>query len=200
MDKKQELLRKIAELFYENGYEKTSIRDISRALGMTNAGLYYYFENKQEMLFEIMDGAIEDALVSIRREIGKIESAEDKIAWIIQAHIKFYCENKAQTKVLVYEKASLEAKYSEIIKGKESEYIELMRQVLGQIIQGNFQVSIPINVATFSLLGMLNWVVHWFKPEGKVSPDELADYITTIFLNGLKGKSDRAVETLPMED
>jgi AcrR family transcriptional regulator len=190
VSKKQELLQKISDLFYKKGYEKTSIRDISLHLGMTNAGLYHYFKNKQEMLFDIMDYAIEDALVTMRSELPKIKNAEDKIAWIIRSQIKFYSDNRSQTKVLVHERGALEAKYAEIIGEKEKEYVEFIKQVVGEIIQESLHVSVTLEVATFCLLGMLNWLVHWYNPGGKISPDELASNITTIFLKGLKGGAD----------
>jgi AcrR family transcriptional regulator len=190
VSRKQELLQKISDLFYKKGYEKTSIRDISLHLGMTNAGLYHYFKNKQEMLFDIMDYAIEDALVTMRRELPNIKNAEDKIAWIIRSQIKFYSDNRSQTKVLVHERGALEAKYAEIIGEKEREYVEFIKQVVGGIIQESLYVSVTLEVATFCLLGMLNWLVHWYNPGGKISPDELALNITTIFLKGLKGGTD----------
>jgi AcrR family transcriptional regulator len=189
MSRKQELLQKISDLFYNKGYEKTSIRDISQHLGMTNAGLYHYFSNKQEMLFDIMTYGIEDALVAMRRELPYLKSAEDKIAWIVLAQIKFYSDNRSQTKVLVHERGALEAKYAEIIGEKEKEYVEFIKQVVREIIQENSHISISVEVATFSLLGMLNWLVHWYNPGGKVSPEELASNITTIFLKGLKGRT-----------
>ena len=190
MNKKQELLKKISELFAKKGYEKTSIRDIAAHLGMTNAGLYYYFRNKQEMLIDIMNYGIEDALLTMRRELPHIKSAEDKIAWIIRAQIKFYSENKSQTKASIHERGALEAKYAKIIGEKERKYVDFIKQVVWQIIQENPHISISVEVATFCLLGMLNWLVHWYNPGGKVSPDELASNITNIFLKGLKGGTD----------
>ena len=189
MNRKQELLQKISDLFYKKGYEKTTIRDISRHLGMTNAGLYHHFKNKQEMLFDIMKDPLEEALVTMRRELPNIKNGEEKITWIIRAHIKYYSENKSQTKVLVHERSALEAKYAKIIGEKETEYVEFIKQVVGQIIKKNSHISITTEVATFCLLGMLNWLVHWYNPRGKVSPDGLASNITTIFLKGIKGRS-----------
>jgi AcrR family transcriptional regulator len=190
MNRKQELLQKISDLFYKKGYEKTTIRDISRHLGMTNAGLYHYFKNKQEMLFDIMKTPMEEALVTMRRELPNINKAEDRIAWIIRSHIRYYSENKSQTKVLVHERSALEAKYARIIGEKEREYVEFIKQVVEQIVKKNSHRSITTEVATYCLLGMLNWLVHWYNPGGKVSPSELASHITTIFLKGIKGKSD----------
>jgi AcrR family transcriptional regulator len=190
MNRKQELLKKISTLFYKKGYEKTTIRDISRHLGMTNAGLYHHFKNKQEMLFDIMKDPMEEALVSMRRELPHIKNAEEKIAWIIRSHIHYYSENKSQTKVLVHERGALETKYAKIIGEKEREYVEFIKQVLAQILQESFHATVTVEVATFCLLGMLNWLVHWYNPDGKVTPDELASNITTIFLKGVRERPE----------
>jgi AcrR family transcriptional regulator len=190
MNKKQELLQKIAELFYEHGYEATSIRQISQSLGMTSAGLYYHFKNKQQMLFEIMNSAIDEALISMRTELSKIKSPEDQIAWIIRAHVRFYCNNRYQTKVLVHERGTLERKYAEIIREKEREYVQIIKRVLERILRENRHGSVPVYTAVFCLLGTLNWIVHWFNPAGRISPDEFADSVTTIFMKGVKGRTE----------
>jgi AcrR family transcriptional regulator len=190
MHKKEELLQKISELFAKKGYEKTSIRDIAAHLGMTNAGLYYHFQNKQQMLIDIMNYAMEDGLANMRRELPHIKSAEERLAWIIRSQIKFYSENQSQTKALIQDRGALEASHAKIMSQKEEEYVGLVKEVVGQIIREHVDVPIPVEVATFCLLGMLNWLVHWYNPEGKVSPDELTSSITTIFLNGIKGRSD----------
>jgi AcrR family transcriptional regulator len=184
--KKEQIIQQIAKLFFEKGYERTSIRDISKALGITNPGLYYYFKSKQEMLFSIIDDLIERALVDMREKIHLIQNPEDKISWIIQSHIKFYAEHRAQTKVLVHERSSLEGEYAKILMEKETEYVNFFKEVVKEIL-GNSAVEIDIHVATYCLLGMLNWVIHWYNPEGKVPPDTFAENISRIFLRGLRG-------------
>jgi TetR/AcrR family transcriptional regulator, cholesterol catabolism regulator len=186
--KKEQLLQQISELFYLRGYEKTSIRDISKALGITNSGLYYYFKNKQEVLFTIISDLIERALADLREKLQTIPHPEDKISWIIQSHIKFYVEHRFQVKVLVQERYSLEGEYARIMAEKEKEYVSFMRKVLKEIVEHS-GAEIDLSVAAFSLLGMLNWVVHWYNPEGRVAPEILAENMTAIFLRGLTGRS-----------
>ena len=190
MDRKEELLQKISDLFAKQGYEKTSIRDIAAHLGMTNAGLYYYFKNKQQMLIDIMNQGLDDALSRMRMELPQMKSAEERIGWIVRAQIAFYAKNKSQTKASIHEiGTTLEAKQAKVMGKKQQEYVRFVRQAVEQIIQEHPYITISTEVATYSLLGMLNWLVHWYDPEGKVSPDELASNITGIFLVGLKGKT-----------
>jgi AcrR family transcriptional regulator len=190
-NRKEELLQKISDLFAKQGYEKTSIRDIAAHLGMTNAGIYYYFKNKQQMLVDIMNYGIDQALARMRQELPQIKSTEEKIAWIVRSQIEFYSKNRSQTKASVYESGALEAKYAKTMHKKDKEYVQLVKQVVEQIVGENPDIAITTEVATVSLLGMLNWLVHWYDPEGRVPPDELARNITNIFLTGLKGKAPR---------
>jgi TetR/AcrR family transcriptional regulator, cholesterol catabolism regulator len=193
---REQLLTQISQLFFEKGYEKTSIRDISSVSGISHAALYYHFKNKEEMLFAIIDNLIERALVHMRAELDTVRNPEDKIAWIIGVHINFYVEHRAQTKVLLHERGSLAGEYARIISEKETEYVNFMREILQEIIE-NFGVDIDVNVATFCLMGMLNWIIHWYDPEGRVSPAKLAQNMSTIFLNGLKGKPQPSPESKP---
>jgi TetR/AcrR family transcriptional regulator, cholesterol catabolism regulator len=189
MGRKEELLQKISELFAKQGYEKTSIRDIASHLGMTNAGLYYYFKNKQQMLVDIMNHGLDDALSRMRRELPQMKTGDEKIDFIVRAQITFYAKNKSQTKASVHEMGTcLDVKHARAMDKKQQEYVGFIRQAVEQIIQENPYITINPAVATYSFLGMLNWLVHWYDPEGKVSPDELISNITHIFLMGLKGK------------
>jgi len=179
------LLKEIAKLFYERGYEKTSIRDISRALGISNAGLYYHFKDKQEMLFAITSELIDEAIDDLRRNLPKIEKPEDQIFWIIYSHIMYYKNNKNETKVLVHERYTLEGEYAKLMREKEKEYVRLLEDTIRKMV-GDTATKDKLKVATYSLLGMLNWLVHWYDPEGSLSPEELAKGISNIFLGGVK--------------
>ncbi len=192
MSRKEEILKKISDLFARKGYEKTSIRDIAAHLGMTNAGLYYYFKNKQEMLVDIMNYGMEEALARMKRELPLMKSGEEKLEWIIRAQIEFYSKNQSQTKASIHERGALEAKYAKIMDKKEKEYVEWVKHVISEIIRDNPRITVGTEVATYSLLGMLNWLVHWYNPHGKVPPAELTSNILSIFLNGIKGSTAEA--------
>ncbi len=186
MNKKEQILEEIAELFYEKGYEKTSIRDISRALNISKPGLYYHFTNKQEMLFDMIFDFMEKTNLHLTEEISRMNSAEEKLLCIIKSHIDFFIKYPARLKVLVYEAHSLEGDYYRIFKHKQLEYMDIIKNVLEQILNGNGSQK-NINVATFILLGMLNWILQWYDPEGAVSPDALAEEMHSFYINGLKG-------------
>ena len=184
------MLQKISDLFAKQGYEKTSIRDIAAHLGMTNAGLYYYFKNKQQMLVDIMQHGMDEALSTMRKELPRMKSGEERIEFIVRCQVTFYANHKSQTRAAIHEMGTrLDAKHEKSIDRKHQEYVGFIRQAIEQVIQENPYITIKPTIATFCLLGMLNWLVDWYDPEGEVPPDEVTSNITSIFLMGLKSKA-----------
>jgi len=190
MHKKQELLLKISEIISEKGYERTSIRDIAAHVGMTNAGLYHYFESKEAILAEIMNYALDNALKAMNERLPKIKSAKDKLAWIIQDQIMFFVKNQSQSKALINEKGALKERHGKVIRKKNEEYVNLLRQVVKQILQESHNTAVDETAAIFILMEMMNGIVHWYKPEGRITPNELASIMVHIFLHGITGKSN----------
>ena len=188
MKKKEQILLDIAELFFKRGYEKTSIRDISKALNISKPGLYHHFASKQEILFDIMYDFMEKTNLHLIENMDLIQGAEDRLLFIIQSHTRFFVKYPAQTKVVIYEAHSLEGEFAKRFKDKQLEYIEIIKDVLKEnMIQADTKMD--LNVVTFILLGILNWTIQWYKPDGKVPPEALAKELWTFFLRGLKGES-----------
>lgn len=185
MKKKEQILLEIAGLFFKRGYDKTSIRDISKALNLSKPGIYHHFTSKQEILFDIIYGFMEKTNQYLTENMDLIQSPQDKLLFIIQSHIGFFVEHPAQTKVVVYEAHSLEGDFAAKFKAKQMEYIMIIKKVLEEIMKES-GTKMDLNVLTFSLLGILNWTIQWYKPQGKVPPETLAKQIWTFFLRGLK--------------
>ena len=190
MKKKEQILLDIAELFFKRGYEKTSIRDISKALNISKPGLYHHFTSKQEILFDICSDFMEKTTQYLNEHMELIQGPEDRLLFIIQSHTRFFVKYPAQTKVVIYEAHSLEGEYAEHFKEKQLEYIRIIKNVLKEIIKHS-RTKMDLNVATFILLGILNWTIQWYRPDGKVPPESLARELWTFFLRGLKGESPR---------
>ena len=191
MKKKEQILLDIAELFFKRGYEKTSIRDISKALNISKPGLYHHFTSKQEILYDIMSDFMEKTNRYLKEHMELIQGPEDRLLFIIQSHTRFFVKYPAQTKVVIYEAHSLEGDFADRFKAKQLEYTEIIKDVLKEIMK-NSGIKMDPSVATFILLGILNWTIQWFKPDGKVPPESLARELWAFFLRGIKGETPRS--------
>ena len=184
MKRKEQILQEIAKLMYEKGYEKTSMREISRSSNISKPGLYYHFENKQEILFSIINDFLEKNILELKNDLKKCETPEERLFCIINSHIQAFVRQPAQTKVVIYEIHSLSTEYSKKLKPKQRELTNIIKKELSTIMSET-GVEFDINVMTFCLLGILAWIIQWYKPKGKVKPDKLAADICRFFSNGL---------------
>jgi TetR/AcrR family transcriptional regulator, cholesterol catabolism regulator len=185
MNKKEQLLQGIAELFFQNGYEKTAIRDICAHLNISRPGLYYHFTTKQEMLYEIISDFLDKVISNLRANLADENSPAEKLRKIINSSIQFFIEYPAQTKVVIYEIHSLEEDYAKALKSKRQEYFDAVKNAVIRILEES-EFDIDPTVATFSLIGTLNWVVQWYRPEGRIAPDALAKSLGELYLRALQ--------------
>src|SRR3977135_516276 len=198
-DQKLELiLRASARIFAEKSYHSTSMRDISRATGVSLAGLYHYCKSKEELLFLIQDHCFGRVLERFEQRMKGIEDPLEKLRIFIDNHLSFFAANMAEMKVLSHEAESLAGDLHEHVSTKKEKYARLARKILREIQeQDRSKAQVDLTVATYALFGMMNWIYNWYDPSGKLSVSQLVDNITRLFLSGFLS---RAKEPLALAD
>src|ERR671916_1652578 len=124
------ILRTSARIFAEKGYHSTSMRDISRATGVSLAGLYYYCKSKEELLFLIQDNCFGRVLERLQERLRETREPVEKLRLVIENHLSFFAANMAEMKVLSHEADSLAGEMREQVSGKKQQYTRLVRQIL----------------------------------------------------------------------
>ena len=207
-DQKLELiLRASARIFAEKSYHSTSMRDISRATGISLAGLYHYCKSKEELLFLIQDHCFGRVLQRLEE---RLQSESDPIARLrifIDNHLSFFAANMAEMKVLSHEAESLAGDLHEHVSTRKRQYTRRARKIISEVQQAavdsqhtprrNGQLKknarpVDTTVATYALFGMMNWIYNWYDPRGKLSVSQLVDNITRLFLSGFLSQAERA--------
>src|SRR6266852_6076568 len=200
-DQKLELiLRTSARIFAEKSYHSTSMRDISRATGVSLAGLYHYCKSKEELLFLIQDHCFGRVLERLEQRTRGIDDPLEKLRIFIDNHLSFFAANMAEMKVLSHEAESLQGDLHTRVSTKKEKYAKLARRILREIQEqslseartsgranngaGQASGRIDLTVATYALFGMMNWIYNWYDPRGKLSVNQLVDNITRLFLTG----------------
>ena len=185
-DQKLELiLRTSARIFAEKSYHSTSMRDISRATGVSLAGLYHYCKSKEELLFLIQDHCFGRVLERVEERIRGVSDPFEKLRIFIDNHLSFFAANMAEMKVLSHEAESLAGDLHAKVSTRKEKYAKLARRILRDIQESQTAKSrIDLTVATYALFGMMNWIYNWYDPSGKLSVNQLVDNITNLFLHG----------------
>jgi len=180
-----EIYRTAAQIILRKGYDATSINDIANALGMTKAGLYHYINGKKELLFDIMNFGLDELDEEVATPAGEIAEPAERLRFIIASHAQLVTRGQGAITILVDEITALTPAQNRIITRRKREYFNRLRELLNTLkAEGKLQ-DVDTTVATFSLLGMISWLSRWFRQNGALTQEQVAEQITKIALNGL---------------
>ncbi len=199
----QHILLHSAQVFAEQGFEGASIRDISRATGVSLSGLYYYFESKQKLLYLIQKTAFTNIIERLRLRLALVREPEARLRVLVQNHIEYFLSHPNEMKVLSHEEEALEAPYRDEVAAIKRGYYTLARDIFDAIARKGLNERLRPRVAVLSLFGMMNWVYKWHNNKTDPSAEELTDAIVGIFLHGVRkapvgGNGASVVETAPI--
>ena len=181
-----EILEHATDVFYENGYDAASMRDLSRATGMSLAGLYYYFESKERLLYLIQKHTFETVLRNLKEKLELANDPEARVRLFIENHLGYFMANRKAMTVLSHEDDTLQNSFGAEILGLKREYVKLGIQLVDDLkSSGQRFANINSRVAVLSLFGMMNWIYTWHNPRVDSDAAELARQMSQIFLNGV---------------
>ncbi len=185
-----EILDHATAVFCEKGYEGASMRDLSRATGMSLAGLYYYFESKEKLLYLIQKHAFETILEGLRKRLEGVDEPEWRLRVFIANHLEYFLGNQKAMKVLSHEDDVLKNSYGAEIRGIKREYYRICLGLVEDVMR-EAGVEFSGRIAVLSLFGMMNWIYTWHNPRVDADAGVLARQMGDIFLKGLCGPSKR---------
>ena len=187
-----EILAHATEVFYNKGYEGASMRDLSRASSMSLAGLYYYFESKEKLLYLIQKHTFSTITEQLQARLREVSDPEERVRVFIRNHLEYFLANLKAMKVLSHEDEALAGSLGAEIAGMKRDYYRLIRGLVEDLKRERgkgFNGEISSRVAALSLFGMMNWIYTWHDPKRDPGPEEVSERMADIFLRGLMGSS-----------
>lgn len=175
----------VSRLFAEKGYHATSMRDVGNQIGMSKSSMYNYFKSKEDILFHLMNDAMDEALETLKAICRADHTPEEKLNAVLDFYACYYAGDQDRLTLLVNELPSLSDEHQEIIKRKDRDYVKLIRSILDELTDAGRMRAIHPTVATFAFFGMVHYTIKWYKKEGAVSPGELARFFVEIFTKGI---------------
>jgi len=188
--KLQHILLHSAQIFAEQGFKGASIRDISRATGISLSGLYYYFPSKQKLLYLIQINAFTSILESAFLRLANVDEPQTRLRVLVQNHVEYFLSHPNEMKVLSHEEDALEEPYRHEVAVIKRRYYDLAREIFEGVTAGAvLPPGCSARVAVLSLFGMMNWIYKWHKPTPDPNAEELGEAIVRIFLHGVLGEA-----------
>jgi len=187
-----EILTHATDVFCDKGYEGASMRDLSRASGMSLAGLYYYFESKERLLFLIQKHTFSTIVQRLKARLEGVGDPEQQIRIFILNHLEYFLANPASMKVLSHEADALKNGFASEVATIKREYYRICVGLLDQL-KSDRGMQFSTRIAVLSLFGMMNWIYTWHNPRIDADSEQLAREMGDIFLRGVMngGKSRR---------
>jgi AcrR family transcriptional regulator len=185
-----EILAHATDVFCKKGYEGASMRDLSRESGMSLAGLYYYFESKERLLYLIQKHTFTTIVQRLKSRIEGMSDPEERIRMFILNHLEYFLAQPAAMKVLSHEADVLKNGAASEVAAIKREYYRICVGLLDDL-KGQLKLQFSTRIAVLSLFGMMNWIYTWHKPRVDADAVSIAQEMGDIFLRGVMtdGKS-----------
>jgi AcrR family transcriptional regulator len=184
-NRREEIISVALDLFYEYGYQKASLRDISRQLGITQAAIYYHFLNKEEILYTIIDRVSNALIFTLKSFLSGDRDPIENLREAIVQHILSMKSQQKGAKITIEDKKFLSGDLNSLVKEKEKAIFHLYKDHLRDLQRAQKIRDCDLTAATFSILGMINWLYHWYQPEKGLTLDQLAKEIVNTLFHGL---------------
>jgi len=178
------ILAHATEVFCRKGYEGASMRDLSRATRMSLAGLYYYFESKERLLFLIQKHTFSTIVERLKVQLEGIGDPEQRIRVFILNHLEYFLANQAAMKVLSHEAEVLKNGFGSELAAIKREYYRICVGLLDDLKRDR-GLHFSTRIAVLSLFGMMNWIYTWHNPRVDADAASLANEMSDIFLRGV---------------
>src|SRR5579884_2315077 len=184
------ILEHATEVFCEKGYEGASMRDLSRHSGMSLAGMYYYFESKERLLYLIQKHTFSTIVERLRERLEGVSDPEQRVRIFIQNHLEYFLANQKAMKVLSHEDDVLKNGYGAEIAAIKREYYRICIELLDELKRER-GLEFSSRIAVLSLFGMMNWIYTWYNQRADGNADALAHEMGDIFLQGVCSRGGR---------
>jgi TetR/AcrR family transcriptional regulator len=186
--KRQEVLREAAASFNFKGYHATSLTEIATSLGVTKAALYHYFPNKNSLLAACFEHAMDVAFASLERGRKEGKNGRDRLVLTISGYVSQLIDELNCCVVLMEEHALEPGDRTKLVRQRDR-FERSLRALVSEGIDDGSVVPCDPKLAIFVILGAMNWVPKWFKPNGAWTPEQLTVALSQIF--------ERAVSSSP---
>jgi len=185
---KEQILIAAAQIFRSKGFHAASMRDIAAAVDLQKPSLYHHFLSKQEILFELLNYALDLLIERMKDVVSQPLPAEEKLSTAIHTCLEFLTDHADLAGVLLLEYRSLEPELRARHILRRDQFEDLWFTILKEgIDNGVFSIENPV-LTTRAILGVLNWTTTWYHPGGALTTQQISSLYIRLFLNGLSMK------------
>jgi len=179
------------DLFYEHGYEATTLRQIAAQVGIQVGSLYNHISSKEELLFSIMSGIIEELLAELESGLEGIDAPVDRLRAAVGVHVFFHTARAREVFIGNSELRSLDPAKRKVVVRLRDRYETVFAGILEEgVAAGVFEIS-DLKLTTYAVLAMLTQPASWYQPGGRLDLDKIAEVYGDLILRSLASPAAR---------
>lgn len=173
--REEEILAAAARMFREKGYHGTSVRDIAESVGLLKGSLYHYIRSKEELLARLFEGALEGTVRELETIAARDAPAADRLRDMVTAYVGSVTDNLDAVALYLREWRSLPANELARVRTRRRAMRTIFEDVIADGIRAREFATSDAKLSALAILGMCNWIYEWYRPRGRLRPEQLAD-------------------------
>jgi AcrR family transcriptional regulator len=182
---RDEILAAAAQIFSQKGFHATSMHDIAEAVKLQKASLYHHVTSKQEILVEVLDQALDLFIANMQAVMARPLPPDEMLRQAMQTYLTTILQQRDLASVLLLEHRSLEPELHNRHIPRRDRFERLWRDLIQQGLEAGCYHDVDPAMTARALLGVMNWVITWYSPEGELTPEHISHQYADLFLNGL---------------
>ncbi|HKP18528.1 MAG TPA: TetR/AcrR family transcriptional regulator [Gaiellaceae bacterium] len=194
----RELQRAAAELFFTKGYEATTLREIARALGIKSASIYYHWDSKETILFDLIRSTMEQLTAGARSVLEREPAADRRLAGIVVHHVVLHALRPKEATLGDTELRSLTRAHARAAMRMRDEYESLLLGVLEDGARRDLFDVLDVKLTAYAVISQCTNVGIWYRPDGRLSLDEVAAVHANLALRTAGGRELAASAMTPL--
>jgi AcrR family transcriptional regulator len=189
----EEIIAAAAKVFQTKGYHAATVQDIADAVGILKGSLYHHVKSKEDLLYLIVKEPIARIYERMTEIVAGDLPAGEKLRRAILAHLEAFDQHYPHLFVYLHEREEMKRRFREQFRLSPKQYERCWQQILREGVKsGEFRPDLDVQVVSYGLLGMLNWLYKWYDPRGRLGVREVADQFSTLALAGLAATAPKA--------
>ncbi|SSW64022.1 HTH-type transcriptional repressor KstR2 [Achromobacter veterisilvae] len=191
-ERRREVILMAGQLFCRHGYERTTVRELARAVGLQSGSLFHHFRSKEEILVAVMNNGIQEVIDGGEQALAHYQAPADRLAALFRVHMwsMLHGAGGDAMNALVYEWRSLSAPSQAVVKSLSGRYEAMWQEAVAAAVDAGLLAG-DARVIKRCVLGAMNLTVQWYKPGGRLPPAEFIDAMLQASLPALPAGAGR---------
>jgi TetR/AcrR family transcriptional regulator, cholesterol catabolism regulator len=181
-----EILDAAAKVFRSKGYDAASVQEIADAVGILKGSLYHYIDTKEDLLYGVVQGVLDDLLPQLDRWRSLDGTYLNRISEFLREYVEHIIRNRVKVGVFFADFESLSPSRQKVINRSKDRYDEFLREMIvnGQS-EGTVSPAVDAKLATLAIYGMANATYQWYRPRGGWTPEQIASSLSDFVIRAL---------------